>query len=421
MIFNESKYNKDWDIKQLNQLGTFNRGKSRHRPRNDKKLFENGKYPLIQTAEVKSAILHIDECNQYYGDFGLSQSKMWDEGTLCITIAANIAETGILSKPMCFPDSVVGFIANKEASSELFMHYIFAYIKQAIQESVNGSIQDNINKEYLEQLEFRIPKKHIQDNIVELLSSIDEKIENNLRINKSLNKMMRMIFDYWFLQYDFPDAEGKPYKSFGGKMKKDKTGRREIPIDFEEHCIDDYVVISTEKITPNTMPDTIFYHYSIPEFDKTGSYGEELGITIQSDKSVVNENQILVSKLNPWFNRVVLPVAKENTISSTEFVVWDIENKYVRNFLYVVAQHDSFVDFCTDKATGTSNSHKRVPPETMVSYEFTANDKYIMRFGKEIDDYIKIIKNNIDENRELILIKNKILPLLMNGQLKLEK
>ena len=120
MIFNESKYNESWDTKPLNELGTFNRGKSKHRPRNDKRLFEDGKYPLIQTAEVKAATLHIDEATQFYGDFGLAQSKMWDAGTLCITIAANIAETGILNKPMCFPDSVVGFKAYPDVSSELF-------------------------------------------------------------------------------------------------------------------------------------------------------------------------------------------------------------------------------------------------------------------------------------------------------------
>ena len=114
MIFNNTNFNNKWGIYELSSLGSFSRGKSKHRPRNDEKLFDNGVYPLIQTGDVKKSNLYINNNSSYYNDFGLSQSKIWDKGTLCITIAANIAETSILSYPMCFPDSIVGFSADKE-------------------------------------------------------------------------------------------------------------------------------------------------------------------------------------------------------------------------------------------------------------------------------------------------------------------
>lgn len=82
MIYNESKYNREWEIKKLSQLGTFARGKSKHRPRNDKRLFEGGGYPLVQTGEIKDANLYITNHSQEYGEFGLKQSKMWDAETL---------------------------------------------------------------------------------------------------------------------------------------------------------------------------------------------------------------------------------------------------------------------------------------------------------------------------------------------------
>src|SRR5690625_678728 len=103
MIFNNSKFNNHWPTKTLSQLGTFKRGKSKHRPRNDKKLFENGNIPLIQTGEVREANLFIRTHSANYNEFGLAQSKLWPKGTLCITIAANIAETSILGYEMCFP------------------------------------------------------------------------------------------------------------------------------------------------------------------------------------------------------------------------------------------------------------------------------------------------------------------------------
>ncbi|WP_206646072.1 restriction endonuclease subunit S [Pseudoalteromonas phenolica] len=175
MIFNSTDYNQDWQDKQLSELGTFKRGKSRHRPRNDLQLFEDGQYPLIQTGEVKAANLYINSHTNCYNDFGLKQSAIWPKDTLCITIAANIAETALLDYPMCFPDSVVGFNADPQESSELFMHYVFTYIRKAIQNSASGSIQDNINIEYLTGLDFKIPKKDYQDKIVNVLSILDKK------------------------------------------------------------------------------------------------------------------------------------------------------------------------------------------------------------------------------------------------------
>ena len=104
----------EWKYIPLAKLGDLGRGKSKHRPRNDARLFENGKYPFLQTSEVKAASKYITEYSKMYGEFGLQQSKLWKAGTLCITIAANIAETAFLGIDACFPDSVVGFTPNDE-------------------------------------------------------------------------------------------------------------------------------------------------------------------------------------------------------------------------------------------------------------------------------------------------------------------
>lgn len=195
MIYNESKYNKYWNENKLSDLGVFSRGKSKHRPRNDERLFAGGKYPFIQTGDIKEANLYIKNHTQEYGEFGLKQSKLWNKGTLCITIAANIAETAILSYPACFPDSVVGFNAYESQSSEIFMYYIFEYIKASIQNAASGSIQDNINIDYLTTLNFKIPEKNYQDMIVALLGAIDKKIISNNDINDNLEQQMHLIFE----------------------------------------------------------------------------------------------------------------------------------------------------------------------------------------------------------------------------------
>jgi type I restriction enzyme S subunit len=208
-----SNFRCNWKEYKLSELGTFARGKSKHRPRDDKQLFENGKYPLIQTGEIKDTRLYVNTHSLEYGDFGLAQSKLWAKGTLCITIAANIAETAILGYPMCFPDSIVGFTADKNKCSELFIHYVFTYIRKSIQNSASGSIQDNINLDYLIKLKFKIPTKDYQNKIIAILSALDYKIELNNKINSELEKIAKTLYDYWFIQFDFPDESGRPYLS----------------------------------------------------------------------------------------------------------------------------------------------------------------------------------------------------------------
>ena len=408
-----------WEITSLSELGTFSRGKSKHRPRNDIKLFEGGTYPLVQTGDVKAANLYITKNDSYYNDFGLKQSKLWPAGTLCITIAANIAETAILSYPMCFPDSIVGFNANPEKSSELFVYYFFEFIKKEIQKSASGSIQDNINIDYLSKMRIKVPEKDYQDKIVEVLSSIDKKILLNNQINQELEAMAKTLYDYWFVQFDFPDQNGKPYKSSGGKMVYNPELKREIPEGWGVEKLSSLLEIGRETINPMKTPKEEFKYYSIPEYDVSGSFSYELGETIRSNKFIVEKSDLLVSKLNPWFNRVVYNL-EENAISSTEFIVWKTFNRFEKNFLYQVATSKEFIEYCTRFATGTSNSHKRVSPDIMVGFQIPFKKTYIQKFG-EITDSIRtqVLQNNV-QNQELTQLRDWLLPMLMNGQVKVE-
>jgi len=141
----------EWKYVSLSNLGDLGRGKSKHRPRNDAKLFENGKYPFIQTGDVKAAKRYITEYSKMYGEFGLQQSKLWPKGTLCITIAANIAETAFLGIDACFPDSVVGFAPFDNVCSEYIKHFIESQ-KLRLWAFAPATAQKNINLDTLENL-----------------------------------------------------------------------------------------------------------------------------------------------------------------------------------------------------------------------------------------------------------------------------
>ena len=141
----------EWRYVSLSNLGDLGRGKSKHRPRNDAKLFENGKYPFIQTGDVKAAKRYITEYSKMYGEFGLQQSKLWPKGTLCITIAANIAETAFLGIDACFPDSVVGFTPFDNVCFEYIKHFIESQ-KLRLWAFAPATAQKNINLDTLENL-----------------------------------------------------------------------------------------------------------------------------------------------------------------------------------------------------------------------------------------------------------------------------
>jgi type I restriction enzyme S subunit len=425
MIYNESKLNRHWAIYALAELGDFKRGKSRHRPRNDARLFDDGKYPLIQTGEIKDANLFIRNHLATYSDFGLAQSELWPEGTLCITIAANIAETAILGYPMCFPDSVVGFRADSTVSSEIYMHYVFAFIRRAIQNSASGSIQDNINIEYLTGLRLRIPPKPEQDKIAAVLSALDAKIELNNRLNAELEGMAKLLYDYWFVQYDFPlsaaqasalgqpHLTGHPYRTSGGPMVYDAILKREIPKgwkvtplfeamsvqygfpfsttqfttdvtnvpvvrirDILENTISLYTTERVDekyKLAPHDLVIGMDGNFHMNFWDKEGSYLNQRSVRVRAkEKSAISSFQAYF-ELSPYIK------AREKNVSRT--TVGHLSDKDLKRL-------------------------HLLEPETSIEFAPRAT----------FDSFLSKVLLNRAQNQELARLRDWLLPMLMNGQ-----
>ena len=179
----------------LPDLGEFGRGVSKHRPRNDIKLL-GGKYPLIQTGDVANAGLYITSYSSTYSELGLKQSKMWDKGTLCITIAANIAKTAILEFDACFPDSVVGFIAN-ERTNNIFVHYWFSFFQAILESQAPESAQKNINLKILSELKVIVPEKRKQDQFASFVKLTDK---SKVAVQKALDEA-QLLFDSLMQEY----------------------------------------------------------------------------------------------------------------------------------------------------------------------------------------------------------------------------
>ena len=182
-------------VKKLSELGSLDRGRSQHRPRNAPELL-GGLYPLIQTSEVASADLYITEYHNTYSEIGLKQSKMWKAGTLCITIAANIAQTAIMTFDACFPDSVVGFVPYNEVNA-LYMHYWFGFFQKILEEQAPQVAQKNINLKILSDLNVIVPETRMLKQFESFVSQVD-KLKTVLQ---AVLDKARVLFDSLMQEY----------------------------------------------------------------------------------------------------------------------------------------------------------------------------------------------------------------------------
>ncbi len=166
-----------WKWCRMGEAGIFQRGKSKHRPRNDPRLFEDGNIPFVQTGDVarsKYNGFRIETSAGYYNKTGLAQSRLWPEGTMCITIAANIAETGFLTFPACIPDSVVAYTPVIKGKTPQFLRMFIELTRTAIEQFAPATAQKNINLEIINELMLPFPPLAEQAAIVERAETLIE-------------------------------------------------------------------------------------------------------------------------------------------------------------------------------------------------------------------------------------------------------
>ena len=173
---------KGWLWTTLPQIGELNRGKSKHRPRNAPLLY-GGQYPFVQTGDIRHANGLIRHYNLTYSKEGLKQSRLWPAGTLCITIAANIADTAILGFDACFPDSIVGFLPERGQCNIYFVEFFLRTAKEDLERYAPATAQKNINLAILKDLAIPFPSLAEQNVIAQEINrhlSVADEVEKTI-------------------------------------------------------------------------------------------------------------------------------------------------------------------------------------------------------------------------------------------------
>lgn len=188
---------KGWEVSCLADMGELARGVSKHRPRNAPELL-GGSMPLIQTGDVANADMYIRDFHSTYSDLGVSQSKIWKAGTLCVTIAATIGKCAILDFDACFPDSVVGFAVNKERCNNEYVYFIFKSLQSILEENAPAVAQKNINLKVLNNLEIPLPPLPLQQSFAARITAIEQQKQRISESIKDLETLLASRMQYWF-------------------------------------------------------------------------------------------------------------------------------------------------------------------------------------------------------------------------------
>lgn len=378
----------EFETYKLDQLGIVKRGRSKHRPRDDKSLY-GGDYPFIQTADVKNSNFYITKYSNTYNETGLSQSRLWSKGTLCITIAANIAETGILAIDACFPDSIVGFIPFKDKSDVRYIKYCFDTYKKEMQAMSLGATQDNFSIDKMLKVKFIIPSLDIQIKIAEILTAYDNLIENNNWRIELLEKAAQNLYKEWFVRFRFPNY----------KQTKFENG---LPQGWEITKIIDIVKrlpFGTLYKENDILPEgkVIVIDQSRKEY--VGFHNNE-----PSHKASI-ENPIILFGDHTCKMKLMI-----DNFSLSENVVPFISNNNISIiFLYYLV--NSLIE---------TNEYKRHWTDFMSKKVLLPKKILTELFEKQIKNLMVLINNLEKQNRNLIKQRDLLLPRLMSGKLEVE-
>jgi type I restriction enzyme S subunit len=342
-----------------------------------------------------------------------------------IVVARTGATTGITETIKSTVDAVfasylIRFRVNKYLADPIFVGYTLKsnYWREYVGSIVGGSAQPGANAKQFSDFVINLPDLPTQKTIAEILSSLDDKVELNNEMNKTLEELAQTLFKRWFVDFEFPDENGNPYQSSGGEMVESELGL--IPKGWSIGELGDFAAISKDSTNPQKNPLTQYRHYSLPAFDNKMSPSIEVGESILSNKFTLTQQSVLISKLNPRIPRVWrVTNLKRNSICSTEFVVLNSYKKVFFDYIYCLVKSKDYSDYLIGLASGTSGSHQRVKPKDFLEYKsILPSEKVVVEFSNTVGDALQKLSSNLEEQLYLTEVRNLLLPKLMSGQIE---
>lgn len=303
------------------------------------------------------------------------------------------------------------------------LHSQFA--KKYFSNNATGSGQRyTLSKDTIENMPLNLPSYEEQKLIGDFLSTIDRKMEINKITSDELESLAKQIYDYWFVQFDFPDKNGKPYKSSGGKMVWNETLKREIPEGWTDDWIYNLVKINESSITNDDALTIIDY------LDTSNLNKNYIGDTILYDRKKapsraqrkIKDKTILYSTVRPGLCHYgILIKPPSNLIVSTGFATIDANNPNDAYRIYLFLTSDSIVDYLAKLADTSVSAYPSINPSDIGNLSIVIPDNSIIdsfcNYAKKLYEGFSQIQTQI---KELQSLRDYLLPLLMTGQVTIK-
>ena len=369
----------------------------------------------------------------YIGEY--PKEYLCSKGDLIVAMTEQAA--GLLGSTAIVPEDNrylhnqrIGLISCNEYLNKDFAYYLFMTqtVRQQISRSASGTKVKHTSPEKIYEVQVYIPKIQTQRNIAKILTTLDQKIQINHQVNQELEAMAKTLYDYWFVQFDFPDQNGKPYKSSGGKMVYNPELKREIPEGWGVEKLGELIQLergvtyAKSDIVEKTTNDAIGVLRATNITGNVMDLNDLVYLTkdIINNKQIIKQNETLIvmssgSKEHLGKNAINY---YEEVIGFGAFCSKIVPQKYSA-YINTFLQSSEFKGYLLKQSMGT-NINNLTNSDILDCRIILPNEEILDKFENMVEKNIKLISNNYIQNQELTQLRDWLLPMLMNGQVKVE-
>jgi type I restriction enzyme S subunit len=398
-------------------------------PKTTIREYWGGNIPWLSVVDFGNSAKKVYQTEKHITEIGLrnSSTKILKRGQLIISARGTVGELAVLGQDMAFNQSCYGLDAKSEICSNEFLFYLLKYKISELKRNAHGAVFDTITRNTFETISASIPDLPTQTAIAEILSSLDDKIELNNKINQELEDLAQTLFKRWFIDFEFPNENGEPYKSSGGEMVDSELG--EIPKGWEVSTIEEITKLVTKGTTPTTIggkfTDSGINFIKVESLTDRGTFIKSKFGFIDDNtnqllsRSKINEGDVLFS-IAGTIGRVAV-VTKDILPANTNQAIAIIRPNYVDSYFLKLLMQSSLIQNDTkanvvqavqaNLSLGIIKTTKFIKPSSSIRNLFSETLGHVFK-GMEL---ISI------ENQELTTLRDTLLPKLISGELEVSQ
>lgn len=398
-------------------------------PKTSIEEYWNGNIGWLSVVDFGDKNKYVDSSERTITQLGLenSSTKLLNVEDIIISARGTVGAMAMLKKPMAFNQSCFGLRAKQGVLNQNYLYYYLKNYMKNIKAKTQGSVFETINLATFDMLEIEYPCIEEQEKRAAVLCDIDNKIEINNQLNEELESIARLVYDYWFIQFDFPNEDGKPYKTAGGTMVWNYELKRNIPTGWSVKRVKDCIKHINTGLNPRdnfVLGNGNIKYITVKNLTTKGTidfldcdYIDEKARELVHNRSDVSKNDILFASIAPLGRCVIVQENPDNwDINESVFCIRPDNTVVSTEYLYMFFMSDYFIKKAEHNSTGSVFSGIRISTlEDMLIVVPPVEIKE--KFQKHMEKILYLKYRNEMESQELMSLRDFILPMLMNGQI----